>query len=173
MNRARLVRLWPYAAAVGILAVSLAVFIVVQRQTALDLRSWAIGFVEANWRRAFGPSGLLLIGTVLLLVLELFFLSWEKTTVFVVFVRRNVSAMIDLASVAFILSPLKTLAKYFFTFGVAYVVVKLVDAASARFDWVRWELPSEGVLGVTAGFVVFYFLSSFFGYWQQRLMHWR
>jgi len=68
---------------------------------------------------------------------------------------------------------LKTLAEYFFTFGLAYVVVKLVDAASARFDWVRWELPSEGVLGVTAGFVVFYFLSSFFGYWQHRLMHWR
>jgi sterol desaturase/sphingolipid hydroxylase (fatty acid hydroxylase superfamily) len=37
----------------------------------------------------------------------------------------------------------------------------------------RWELPSEGALQVTAGFVLFYILSSFIGYWQHRLMHWR
>jgi sterol desaturase/sphingolipid hydroxylase (fatty acid hydroxylase superfamily) len=173
VNRARSVRLWPYAAAIGILVVSVAAFVLLQRQAALDLWSWATGFVEANWRRALGPGALLLIGTMLLLALEPLFLAWEKTTLFVVFVRRNVSAIVDLGATVFFFSTFKTVVEYFFTFGIAFAIAKLTDMAAARFDWARWELPSEGVLAVTAGFVFFYILSSFIGYWQHRLMHWR
>ena len=142
-----LVRLLPYAAAIGVLASSVAVFVLLQRQIASDLWSSAIGFVETKWRRGLLVPGVIaLLGTVLLLVMEPFFLSWEKTTVFIVFVRRNVSAMVDLGSTIFFFSPFKTVVEYFFTFGVAFAIAKLTDAASARFDWVRWELPSEGVL---------------------------
>src|SRR6266404_909107 len=95
VNRARSVRLWPYAAAIGILAVSVATLIVFERQAVSDLCSWAIGFVEANWRRALGPGGQMIMFTVALLVLELFFLSWEKTTVFLVFVQRKMTALSD------------------------------------------------------------------------------
>jgi len=174
VNRARLVRLWTYAAAIGILAVCLALFVALERQAASDLWSWAVGIVETKWRRGLLVPGVMaLIGTMLLLVMEAFFLSWEKTTVFVVFVRRNVSALVDFGSTIFFFSPFKSTVEYFFTLGVAFAIAKLTDMASARFDWVRWELPSEGVLAVIAGFVVYYLLSSFIGYWQHRLMHWR
>ena len=81
--------------------------------------------------------------------------------------------MVDVGSLIFNFSPFKTVAEQFFTFGVAFAVAKLVDAAAVRFDWVRWQLPSEGILGVPAGIVVFYLFSTFIGYWQHRMMHWR
>jgi sterol desaturase/sphingolipid hydroxylase (fatty acid hydroxylase superfamily) len=171
MNRTHFVRLLLCAAAIG---VAFAAFVALERQAASDLWSGTVGFFEAKWRRGlFVPGVMALAGTLLLLVMEPFFLSWEKTTVFIVFVRRNVTAVVDLASTAFFFSPFKTTVEYFFTLGVAFAIARLTDVASARFDWVRWELPSEGVLEVIAGFAVFYLLSSFIGYWQHRLMHWR
>jgi sterol desaturase/sphingolipid hydroxylase (fatty acid hydroxylase superfamily) len=174
VNRARSIRLWPYAAAIGVVAGSLILFIIFERQTALDLWSWAIGFAEAKSRRLLSPTGALLIGTTVLLVMELFFLNWEKTTIFVVFFRRSASAMVDVGSmVFFFLASFKAVAEYVFTFGIAFAIARLVDAAAVRFDWVRWQLPSEGILGIAAGIVVFYLFSSFIGYWQHRMMHWR
>jgi sterol desaturase/sphingolipid hydroxylase (fatty acid hydroxylase superfamily) len=173
VDRARPVRLWPYVTAIGVLAASLAGFVLSERYTLQDLWSWAAGLVQANWRRAFGPGGLMLMGILLLLALEPLFLTWEKTTLFVVFVRRKMSALIDLGATVFFFSSFKTVVEYFFTFGITFAVAKLVDTASAHLDWVRWELPSQGVLQVTAGFVAFYIVSSFIGYWGHRLMHWR
>ena len=174
MDRARFVSLWPYAVAIGVIVASVSLFALLQPQAMSDLWSSVIGFFEAKWRRGlFVPGVMALLGTMLLLVLELFFLSWEKTTVFIVFVRRKVSAIVDLGATIFFFSSFKTVVEYVLTFGIAFAIAKFTDAASARFDWVRWELPSEGVLGVTAGFAVYYLISSFIGYWQHRLMHWR
>lgn len=169
MDRTPLVKLWPYAA-IGLLAVSLAAFILFDPQTASGLWSWAIGMVGAKWYR---PTGLLLIGTTLLLVAEVLFLTWEKTTIFVIFVRHKTSAMVDVGSMIFTLLPIKTVAEHVFTFGAAFAVAILVDAANARFGWARWELSSEGILGLTTGIVVFYLFNTFIGYWQHRMMHWR
>ncbi|HTB04926.1 MAG TPA: hypothetical protein VK804_31020 [Bradyrhizobium sp.] len=55
MNRTRLMKLLPYAALSGLLLLSLAV-VAFERQF-LDLWSWAVGFVEAHWRRAFAMRG--------------------------------------------------------------------------------------------------------------------
>jgi len=174
VNRSLLIRLWPYAAAVGALAASLAVFVLLETQAASDLWSSVIGFFEAKWRRGLLVPGVMaFLGTLLLVVMEPFFLGWEKTTVFLVFVRRRVSAIIDLGATIFFFSPFKVVVEYVLTFGAAFAIAKLTDAASERFDWVRWELPSEGVLEVTGGFIVFYIISSFIGYWMHRLMHWR
>src|SRR6266702_2674478 len=99
MDRTRLVRFLLYATAIGAPIVAFALFVVLERQAASDLWSSAVGFVEAKWRRGlFVPGVLALIGTMLLVVMEPLFLSWEKTTMFIVFVRRNVSALIDLGS---------------------------------------------------------------------------
>jgi sterol desaturase/sphingolipid hydroxylase (fatty acid hydroxylase superfamily) len=80
---------------------------------------------------------------------------------------------VDLCGTILFFSSFKTVVEYVFTFGIAFAIAKLTDAASARYEWVRWEPPSQGVLPVIAGFVVFYLFSSFIGYWQHRLMHWR
>ena len=82
--------------------------------------------------------------------------------------------MVDVASViVFFLTSLKTAVESVFTFGVAFALAKLMDAAALHFDWTRWHLPSEGVLGITASIAVFYLFSTFIGYWQHRMMHWR
>jgi len=171
--RVRLIRYWPYLA-VGGAVLCLAIFLAFERQIASDLWSSASGIAEAKWRRGLLAPGIMaFLGTMSLLVMELFFLNWRKTTVFTVFVRRKVHAVVDLVSTIYFFSPFKATVEYFFTFGIAYGVSRLSDMASSRFEWVRWELPSEGVLGVTAGFAVYYVFSSFIGYWQHRLMHWR
>jgi sterol desaturase/sphingolipid hydroxylase (fatty acid hydroxylase superfamily) len=171
--RTRLVTFWPYAAAIAIVA-CVAVFLTFERQIVSDVWSWAVGFVEAKWRRGLLVPGVMaLIGTLVLLAIEPLFLAWEKTTLFIVFFRRRVSAVIDLVSTVYFYSPFKVTVEYILTFGLAFAVSRVADAASARFGWVRWELPSEGILGVTVGFVVFYIVSSFIGYWQHRVSHWR
>src|ERR1700736_4740477 len=110
VNRARLVRLWPYAAAIGGLILAIAVFVAFERPAALDLWSWAVGAVETKWRRFLvGPAGQLMALTIFVIVLELFFLSWEKTTVFRVFVRRSASAVTDLGFALITFSSFKWL----------------------------------------------------------------
>src|SRR5882724_9023478 len=116
MNRTRLVRVWPYAAAVGVVAMAaVAIFMVLKPQAALDLWSWATGVAQAKWR---GPASQVLFFTTVLIVMELFLLSWEKTTVFRVFVRRSASAITDLCFALVTFSSLKWLLDYIFTFGV-------------------------------------------------------
>jgi sterol desaturase/sphingolipid hydroxylase (fatty acid hydroxylase superfamily) len=174
VKRTRLIRLWPYAAAVGVLIAGVALFVVFERQAASELWSSTVDYLEPRWRRAlFGGGGQMLIYTVLLMAVEPFFLSWEKTTVFGVFVRRNISAVTDLGFMIAYLTKLKLVVQYAVTFGLAYVGAKLSELLPPCLGSFRWELPSEGVLQVAGGFAVFYLVFSFVGYWQHRLMHWR
>jgi sterol desaturase/sphingolipid hydroxylase (fatty acid hydroxylase superfamily) len=175
LDRSRFARLVLYVvAAIGILVAVVAVLLALRWQPALELWTWAAALVETRWRRVlFGATGQIMFITVALMVLELFFLSWEKTTVFRVFVRRNASALADLGFAIVTLSSLKWVLDYVLTFGVAFGAVKLGDAFATRMGWLRWELPSEGVLEVAGAFAVYYLVSTFVGYWQHRLMHWR
>jgi sterol desaturase/sphingolipid hydroxylase (fatty acid hydroxylase superfamily) len=174
VNRTRLMKLLPYAAVPGLLLVSIAfVTLIVFEHPFLELRSWAVGFAEAHWRRAFGNGGRIVIFTVALLILELIFLDWKKTTIYLAFVQRGKSALSDLGFTIYYLSPLKRFGEYLFTFGGAYLVAKFVDRAGDHIGWFRLELPNEGVLGITAGFAVFFLITSFIAYWQHRLLHTR
>jgi sterol desaturase/sphingolipid hydroxylase (fatty acid hydroxylase superfamily) len=173
VNRARLVRLLPYATVIGVVAVALAMVVVFDLQNASDAWSWAVAFVAANWQRALGPGGRLIMFTAALIVLELFVLNWRNTTVNVVFVQRGWSALSDLAFTVVYFTPLKWISEYTLSFGLAFGIAKLMDALTVRLDWVRWELPSDGVLQVIAAFSVYYLLTTFIGYWHHRLLHWR
>jgi sterol desaturase/sphingolipid hydroxylase (fatty acid hydroxylase superfamily) len=161
-------------AAIGIPVAALAVLLALRWQPALDLWGLAAGLIETRWRHAlFGRPGQIMLVTVALMVMEVFFLKWEKTTVFRVFVRRNASALADLGFAIVTLSGLKWVFDYVLTFGVAFAAVKLGDAFATRIGWLRWELPSEGVFEVAGAFAVYFLVSTFVGYWQHRLMHWR
>jgi sterol desaturase/sphingolipid hydroxylase (fatty acid hydroxylase superfamily) len=174
VNRARLIRFLSYTAAIGGLILVVAIFVALERQAALDLWSWAVGVVETKWRRFLvGPAGQLMALTIFVIVLEVFFLNWEKTTVFRVFVRRSASAVTDLGFALITFSSFKWLVDYVFSLGVALAAVKLGDALATRIGWMRWELPGDGVLQVAGAFAVYYLLTTFVGYWQHRLMHWR
>jgi sterol desaturase/sphingolipid hydroxylase (fatty acid hydroxylase superfamily) len=171
VNRTRLVGLLPYAAT-GVMAALIAfVASSVFAPYIPDLWSRAAGFAQAKWH---SPAGLFLMGTALLLIMELVFLRWEKTTVFLVFFRRSASALVDAASVVvYFVATLKMVVESVFTFGVAYAIAHLMDVAAVRYDWTRWHMPSEGVLGIAASVVVYYLANTFVGYWQHRMMHWR
>jgi sterol desaturase/sphingolipid hydroxylase (fatty acid hydroxylase superfamily) len=169
----RFVKFWPYAAAIGALGACLAIFVAVEPQAASGLWAQGLGLVEANWRRALGPGGQMIIFTIGLLILELLFLNWEKTTLFLVFVQRRMTTLPDLALAIAYFTPVKLALEYFFSFGIAYGGAKLADRLAAHFDWARWELPANGVLAVAASFCIYFLASTFFAYWQHRLMHWR
>jgi sterol desaturase/sphingolipid hydroxylase (fatty acid hydroxylase superfamily) len=172
--RARWVRPLLYAAAAGIAILCLAIFFMFESRTAAGLWSSATEYVDAKWRRILVSSGgQMLIFTVLLMAMEPFFLKWEKTTICGVFVRRNISAITDLGFMIAYLTQLKLVLQYVTTLGLAYAVAKLAQLLPSQLGSLRWELPSEGLLQVTAGFAVFYLVFSFVGYWQHRLMHWR
>ena len=174
VNSVRLIRLWPYAAAIGALIACLAMFVAFEQQVAAELWSGAVDYIQAKWSRIlYSGGGQMLIFTALLIVMELFFLKWEKTTLCGVFVRRNISAMTDLGFMIAYLTKLKLVVQYAVTFGLAYVGAKASELLPPYLGSYRWELPSEGFLQVTGGFVVFYLIFSFVGYWQHRLMHWR
>jgi sterol desaturase/sphingolipid hydroxylase (fatty acid hydroxylase superfamily) len=174
VDRTRLVRLLPYAAAIGVLIAGLAVFIAFETRAAAALWSSTADYIDGKWRRMpFSGGGQMLIFTILLMIMELFFLKWEKTTICGVFVRRNISAITDLGFMIAYLTQLKLVVQYVATLGLAYAAAKLAQQLPSRLGSFRWELPSEGVLQVTAGFAVFYLVFSFVGYWQHRLMHWR
>jgi sterol desaturase/sphingolipid hydroxylase (fatty acid hydroxylase superfamily) len=173
VDRTRLARLLPFAAVVGVAFVCVAVFVAFEPQSAAGLWSSAVDLVEAKWRRIlYSGGGQMVIFTILLMIMELFFLKWEKTTIFGVFVRRNISAITDLGFMIAYLSHFKLMVQYVVTFGLAYAVGKLSDLLPSYLGSFRWELPSDGVLQVTAGFAVFFLVTSFVGYWQHRLMHW-
>lgn len=135
---------------------------------------WIVAFVAEKWQRfLFGPAGQLVALTAGLVVMELFFLTWEKTTVFRVFVRRNRSAVTDLGFTFLSFSTLKWLVEYVLTLGVAFLAVRLGDTLATRLGWARWELPSDGVLAVILAFTIYFLSTTFIGYWQHRLLHWR
>jgi sterol desaturase/sphingolipid hydroxylase (fatty acid hydroxylase superfamily) len=168
VNRVRVVKLWPYATAVGVLILFVSVFIAIEWQAAWDLGSRAVAFVQAKWRALS-----IVFITVLALIIEVFFLSWEKTTVFRLCVQRSKSAFVDLGFTLLTFSGYKWVVEYVFTLGAAYAAVKLGDSLAARIGWMRWELPSDGLLEVAGAFAVYFLISTFVGYWQHRLMHWR
>jgi sterol desaturase/sphingolipid hydroxylase (fatty acid hydroxylase superfamily) len=167
LDRPRFVRLaLCAAAAIGVFAAALALLLALRWQPAVALSNWVIGLVMAKWRGGWLP-----FVTVLAIILELFFLGWEKTTMFRVFIRRGSSAITDLGFALLTFSSFKWIADYVFSLGLAFAAVKLGDALATRLGWMRWEMPSDGLLEVAFAFSVYFLMSTFVGYWQHRLMH--
>jgi sterol desaturase/sphingolipid hydroxylase (fatty acid hydroxylase superfamily) len=168
LNQPRVTRSMLFAVGAIAAAAIFAALVAARWQSALRLETWTIEVAAVKWR-----AGQLLLITAIVIVVELFFLSWEKTTVFRVFVRRSRSAITDLAFAFLTFSSFKWLADYAFSLGVALAAVKLGDALATRVGWMRWEMPTDGFFAVVGAFAVYYLMSTFVGYWQHRLMHWR
>jgi sterol desaturase/sphingolipid hydroxylase (fatty acid hydroxylase superfamily) len=173
VNHERFSRHWPCAAAAGVIVVAAAYF-AYEQHMALTAWSWVAGYVETRWNRGLSSTGIqFALITVLLILMEVFFLNWKQTTLFFAFVKRSGSTMADVVFTAAYFTTLNMVAAYIVTFGVAYGTVKLFDMATERIGWVRLELPTGSVWAIVVSFVIFYFVSTFIGYWQHRLMHWR
>lgn len=104
------------------------------------------------------------------MVVEIIFLEWKKTTVFLVLFQRKASAIADAAFAVAYSTPIRMVLEYAFSFGLAYAGAKLVDHMAT---WYRWELPSNGLPEVLFAFAIYYLTTTFVSYWHHRLMHWR
>ena len=167
MERARFVRIALYAvAALGVFAAVLALLIVLKWQPAVTLGNWAVSLVLAKWRGAWIP-----ITVCCAVIMELFFLNWEKTTMFRVFMRRGSSAVTDLGFALLSFSHVRWIADYVLSFGLAFAAVQLTDSVATRLGWMRWEMPADGLLQVAFAFAVYFLISTFVNYWQHRLQH--
>lgn len=170
----RLARIPPYAYAGAAALLAAAVFLAAQPQILSDAWSAVAGWLAAKWQRGvFTPGMQFAAFTMALVVMELFFLSWQKTTVFITFFKRSKSAIVDFIFTGIYFTAFHVVIAYFLTFGIAYAVVKLLDVAADRIGWARLDLPASNPLEIITAFIVFYTFSTFIGYWSHRLMHWR
>lgn len=174
VHRSHLAKLLAGATAVAVVVVvTFALLVAFEQPAAVRLWSWAVALIEANWRRALGPGGQMVIFTLLLMIIELFFLSWEKTTIFAMFVRRSGSTWIDAVSTVAYFSQLRWIVEYILSFGLAFLGAKLANSAADKLGWIRLELPSNGILEILLAFSVYYLVQSFVAYWHHRVSHWR
>ena len=165
---------WIYGGGLGLAVLVGGLFIDLQADHAEKLWQRSVTEVETHWQRVLlGPSGRMLLMIAGLMLLEMIFLEWEKTSVYRVFVQRKASSKIDLAWTIAHFTHLDFVAGAALTLGAAYGLSNAAGLAFDRFGWTRFEIPIRGAWGSLATFLVFFLFSTFSSYWVHRLQHWR
>jgi sterol desaturase/sphingolipid hydroxylase (fatty acid hydroxylase superfamily) len=103
-----------------------------------------------------------------LMVVELAIVGWSDSSLRQLAVRRTRSARSDLAVFLYWLTPGHTVASTAFSLGVVLIPApwlhqKLAEAMGVSIELGSWPLPLQ--------VIAFYFVFSFFDYWQHRLDH--
>ena len=162
----------PYA--LSLVAVSGALLLIFRTELALLPWRRVIAYVAARGEHfVFGPAGRMLAMIAALMAVELFFLEWQLTSIYRLFVRRSASAKTDLAWTIAYFTHFSSFVETALTLGLAYGFATLSGIAFARLGWMHLQIPIQGPLGTIATFVVFFLLSTFSSYWLHRLQHWR
>jgi sterol desaturase/sphingolipid hydroxylase (fatty acid hydroxylase superfamily) len=157
-----------------LLAMTGALFVGFEPTLARDIWFRLFSYVTSHWRNAvLGPGGRMLLMISGLMVMELFFLDWERTTICSVFFRRSNSAKADAAWAMLYFAHLTFFVETALTLGAAYGLSQLAGTAFAYVGWQRAQLPGHGLLTFAIAFAAFYLLSTFGSYWLHRLQHWR
>jgi sterol desaturase/sphingolipid hydroxylase (fatty acid hydroxylase superfamily) len=165
---------WVYGGSLGLAALVGGMLISLQYKYASRLWQRSVAEAETHWERVLlGPSGRMILMIAVLMLIELIFLEWERTSIYRVFVQRNASSKIDLAWTIAHFAHLDVVAEAALTLGVAYGLSNAAGSIFDRFGWMRFEIPIHGSLGGIATFLVFFAFSTFSSYWVHRLQHWR
>src|SRR5437773_781202 len=101
--------------------------------------------------------GIPALGILVLAVLmigEVIFRDWHKTATYRVFVRRSMTAKIDVVFSLLQYLGLSFFLEIVFTLGVALVAVRLADIWANYLSW-RITLPSDGPVQVAFSFLIF------------------
>jgi sterol desaturase/sphingolipid hydroxylase (fatty acid hydroxylase superfamily) len=112
-----------------------------------------------------------LLGGLSLMVIEVLFRDWDKTAMYRIFVRRSISAKIDVISYLLQYVGIAVLLETVLTFGISLGAARLADMASDRLSWARITLPSDGILQISFSFAVYWLAFHFVGYWVHRVWH--
>ncbi|HEY4944024.1 MAG TPA: sterol desaturase family protein [Rhizomicrobium sp.] len=165
---------WPYAAGLGFLLAAGGLFILLEPHIAPDLWQRGSTYAGAHWRRfLFGPGGRMILMLAALMIMEVFFLEWQKTSICSIFFRRSRSSKADAAWAFLYFAHLQFFVETALTLGAAFGLSKLIGAGYTHLGWQRFEMPFHGPLAMAATFVVFFLVSTFVAYWSHRLEHWR
>jgi sterol desaturase/sphingolipid hydroxylase (fatty acid hydroxylase superfamily) len=116
------------------------------------------------------PS-LILLGGLSLMVIEVLLRDWHKTAMYRLFVRRSISAKIDVISYLLQYVGIAVILETVLTFGISIGAARLADVASDRLSWARITLPSDGILQIGFSFAVYWLAFHFVGYWVHRVWH--
>jgi sterol desaturase/sphingolipid hydroxylase (fatty acid hydroxylase superfamily) len=118
-----------------------------------------------------GQPALILLGGLALMVVEVLFRDWNKTAMYRIFVRRGISAKIDVISYLLQFAGIAIFLEIVLTFGISLGAARLADFASDQLSWARITLPSDGIFQFAFSFAVYWFAFHFVGYWVHRVWH--
>ena len=118
-----------------------------------------------------GQPAVILLGGLLMMAAECAFRKWEDTAVYRLFVRRSVSAKVDIVSHLMQLLGLAFFLEVIFTFGISLGAARLASYASTELHWARITLPADTIPEIAFSFLVYFLTDHFVGYWVHRLYH--
>jgi sterol desaturase/sphingolipid hydroxylase (fatty acid hydroxylase superfamily) len=121
--------------------------------------------------RLLGQPALILLGGLALMGIEVLFRDWNKTAIYRIFVRRSISARIDVISYLLQFAGIAIFLEIILTFGVSIGAARLADYTSDQLHWARLTLPSDGVFQFAFSFAVYWLAFHFVGYWVHRVWH--
>jgi sterol desaturase/sphingolipid hydroxylase (fatty acid hydroxylase superfamily) len=120
-----------------------------------------------------GQPMLVTLGALLVMACEVPLRGWQQSALYRLFVRRSMSARIDLVFWALQTLGLAAIIEMVFTLGISYGGEHLAQIVQQRVDWYRFPLPGDGPVEIAFSFVAFWIVSGFFGYWVHRIYHGR
>jgi sterol desaturase/sphingolipid hydroxylase (fatty acid hydroxylase superfamily) len=120
-----------------------------------------------------GRPAMILLGGLLIMALECVFRKWEDTGFYRLFVRRSMSAKVDIFAHLMQFLGIAFFLEVIFTFGISFGAARLASATASKLSWARIALPADNIPEIAFSFFVYYFTDHFVGYWVHRLYHTR
>jgi sterol desaturase/sphingolipid hydroxylase (fatty acid hydroxylase superfamily) len=113
------------------------------------------------------------VGVVVAVVLlaEIFFVGWRRSSLFRLLFVRSRSAILDLCNFLLVLLNLVIFLQIALTLGASFLTAKFIAWVSSQYGWSRIALPSDGAFGIAFSFAVYWLVTSFMQYWGHRLVH--
>lgn len=118
-----------------------------------------------------GQPAVILLGGLLMMAAECAFRKWEDTAFYRLFVRRSMSARVDIFFHLMQFLGLAFFLEIIFTFGVSFGAARLASYTSAQLHWVRIPLPADNIPEIIFSYFIYFFTDHFVGYWVHRLYH--
>src|SRR5713226_642363 len=132
----------------------------------------------SNWlwvyfvdKHILGTPAIILLGGLAMMAAECAFRKWDETALYRLFVRRSMSARVDIFAHLMQFLGLAFFLEIIFTLGVSFGASRLATFASTNLSWARIPLPADNVPEIAFSFFVYFLTDHFVGYWVHRLYH--
>jgi sterol desaturase/sphingolipid hydroxylase (fatty acid hydroxylase superfamily) len=107
----------------------------------------------------------------LVLIVDVFFLGWKRSSLFRLIFNRSKSATLDSLYFVIVLLNLTAFIEIAFTLGISIEISEFIAWVSSYYSWSRITLPTHGIIEIAGSFAIYWLMMSFVQYWGHRLMH--